>query len=111
MITITKKNIDKITHQLSLYNISSERAYIIGKGWQNVKFKEDFRLESFNAITELLGGTKKTKTKILFNLKNTPIYGWFAERIIFENHLQRWVYISGQDCQKEKQEIRNQLKK
>jgi len=111
MRTITKKNIDKITHQLSLYNISSERAYIIGKGWQNVKFKEDFRLESFNAIVELLGGTKKTKTKILFNLKNTPIYGWFAERIIFDNHLQRWVYIAGQDCPKEKQEIRNLLKK
>jgi hypothetical protein len=111
MKTINKKNIDKITHQLSLYNISSERAYIIGKGWNNIKIQESFKNESFKEIVNLLGGTQKTKTKILFNLKNTPVYGWFTERIIFDNHLQRWVYIAGQDCPKEKQEIRNQLKK
>jgi len=111
MKTINGKNVAKLVNQFTLENLTTERAYLIGLGWNDIKIDEDFKKESVSQIVELLGGRQATKDRIKFVIRNTPVSSWFAQRIIFEPLRNKWVYIAGQDYPSELQEIRNQLKK
>lgn len=111
MKTINRKNVSKLVNNFTLENLTTERACLISEGWSNIKIDVDFKRESIEEIANLIGGVKKTKDRIKFVLRNTPVSEWFASRIIFESLYNRWEYVSGQDTATEKAEIRNTLKK
>lgn len=111
MKTINKKNVSKLVSQFTLEHLTTERAPLIIGGWSDIKIDEDFKKESVNQILDLLGGLDTTKNKIAFKIKNTPVHGWFAQRIIFEPLRNKWVYIAGQDYTSELRTIRKELSK
>jgi hypothetical protein len=111
MNTINEKNVAKLVRQFTLHNLTTERVNIIGQGWTDIKIDPDFKEKSIDQIINILGGHQKTKDRIKFVIKNTPISGWYSDRIVFEPAVNRWVYIAGQDHPKEINEIRNDLKK
>jgi hypothetical protein len=110
-IKITKQNVNKLTEQFTLNNLTTGRASIIGTGWNDIKIDEQFFNESINNIVELLGGRQKTKETIKYKLRNEPIYGWFSNRIVFCKHNNVWTYIAGQEYTTEIKEIRKILTK
>jgi hypothetical protein len=111
MKTINKTNVQKRVNQFTLENLTTSRAYIIGEGWQTIKVNENFFNESIEQITDLIGGFDKTKRAVKFTLRNTPIYQWFASRIVYEPKRKAWYYIAGQDYYNELKQIRKELTK
>lgn len=107
MKTINKNNSTKEIQQFNLSHLTTGRANIINKGWQDIKIEDSFFNESINEIVNLIGGREATKQAIKFSLRNTPIHQWFANRIIFDG--KNWSYIAGQDYPSEIKEIRRQL--
>ena len=111
MKTIRKNNIAKNISQFTLENLTTSRAYLIATGWQDIKVDKDFMNESIDQIIDLLGGHHNTKKAIRYTLNNTPVYGWYAQRIVFEPLINKWVYIAGQDYPSELRTIRKELTK
>ncbi len=111
MKTINAKNVEKLVEQFTLENLSTDRAVIIGIGWDNIKIDPDFKKDSIEQIVQLIGGSQKTKDRIKFIIRNTPIHAWYSSRIVFEPDRNRWAYISGQEYVQEIISIRNHLKK
>lgn len=108
MKAINKTNATKLIQQFNLSHLTTGRANIISKGWENIKIDETFFNESIDQITQLIGGHQKTKDIIKYTLRNTPVHQWFASRIIFDGV--KWSYIAGQDYPSEIAEIRRLLK-
>lgn len=111
MKTINSKNVSTLVSQFTLEHLTTERVPLISGGWSDIKIDTDFKKSSIEQITDLLGGRSRTKEKIGFTLRNTPVYGWFAQRIIFEPLRNKWVYIAGQDYPSELATIRKELTK
>jgi len=108
-IKITQKNVSNRVQQFSLDNLTTSRAYINGKGWKNIDIDGDFFDWSVNQIVDLLGGRETTKNAVRFALRNTPINGWFARRIVFNEMRNTWEYIAGQDYPAEIRAIKKQI--
>jgi hypothetical protein len=111
MITINAGNVETKVNQFTLENLTTERACLIGEGWENIKIDPDFKKDSVEQIVELIGGRQATKDRIKFVIRNTPVHAWFCSRIIYEADRKKWVYVAGQDHKGELQQIRNELKK
>lgn len=79
------------------------------EGW--TKFELEDKTELFSLIAETLGGHKKTKDFIKWNLYKKPQH-WGLSRIFFNlrNDKICCTYCAGQDYQAETQLIRNYIK-
>lgn len=106
-LIINKENVNKLTNNFTLGNLTTRRACINGIGWDDIKIDESFFNESIDNIANLLGGRQKTKETIKFKLRNEPIYEWFGSRIVFNNN--KWEYVSGQNYSGELTQIRKIL--
>ena len=111
MKNINKSNVSKLVRQFTLENLTTERAYLNGSGWNDIKVDESFKDESIEQIVNLLGGRTKTKETIKHALKNTHIHNWFATRIVYEPLRNSWTYTAGQDYPSELATIRKELTK
>ena len=76
----------------------------------------DFTMEEDEFINQIdyivdnvLGGWKKNKYSLKYQLNNVPLSHWGFQRIIFNG--KRWQYVAGQDGQNELTQIRNFIKK
>ncbi|WP_294203083.1 hypothetical protein [uncultured Chryseobacterium sp.] len=110
-IIITEKNVSEKVKQFNAGNLTTGRAYIIGEGWQDIQIDEAFYNKSIGEIVALIGGRPETAAKVKFKLRNEPFHHWSASRFVWEESLQRWAYIAGQDYPAEITQIRNFLKK
>ena len=111
MKIITKQNVHKLTNNFTLESLTTNSVNLIDGGWSDVKIDPDFYEESIENIVWLLGGREATKQKVRFALRNTPVYGWFASRIVYCPHANRWTYTAGQDYPNELRLIRKELTK
>ena len=59
-------------------------------------------------VDEVLGGWKKNKYSLKYQLNNVPLSHWGFQRIIFNGN--RWQYVAGQDYTNELKQIRNFIK-
>lgn len=109
MRKITKSNVHYLCAQFTLENLTTGRACVDGC-WDSVDIDDSFA-DAYNNIAELLGGRAETKKKIAYILRNNPISDWFANRIVFCRHTNRWEYTAGQDYPSEIRNIRQTLLK
>lgn len=107
--TIGYDNVEELVNQFNMHHLTCERTSIKteGRGYQDIKIDETFRNNAINELVELVGGHKKTRDKVRFQLRNEPQHTWFADRFVYEGIKRGWVYIDGQDGRREKQMIRN----
>ena len=71
--------------------------------------EDEFRNQINTIVDEVLGGWKKNKYSLKYQLNNVPLSHWGFQRIIFNG--KRWQYVAGQDGQNELKQIRNFIKK
>ena len=71
--------------------------------------ENEFRNQIVSIVDEVLGGWKKNKYSLKYQLNNVPLSHWGFQRIIFNGN--RWQYVAGQDGQNELTQIRNFIKK
>lgn len=108
---ITRENVSEKVEHFTAQHLSLERAPIIGIGWEDIVIEEGFRDSSFHQITEIIGGTAKTKKIVLFRLRNEPFHHWSAQRFSFNVTSQEWEYTAGQSEDQELKAIRKDLSK
>lgn len=100
-------NVEKLVHQFNLGHLTCERAPIKGSTHEDIRLREGFRINSIKEIVNLIGGHKRTREIVGFNLRNEPIHDWFAKRFVYSPQLRKWEYVGGQDYKGELQDIRN----
>ena len=101
--------IEKANGQMNLEILLNRRANF-GNGWEDFTMEEDeFRNQINSIVDEVLGGWKKHKYALKYQLNNAPLSHWGFQRIIFNG--KRWQYVAGQDGQNELTQIRNFIKK
>ena len=94
--------------QLNLEILLNRRANF-GNGWEDFTMEEnEFRNQIVSIVDEVLGGWKKNKYSLKYQLNNVPLSHWGFQRIIFNG--KRWQYVAGQDGQNELKQIRNFIK-
>ena len=94
--------------QLNLEILLNRRANF-GNGWEDFTMEEDeFRNQIVSIVDEVLGGWKKNKYSLKYQLNNVPLSHWGFSRIIYNG--KRWQYVAGQDGQNELIQIRNFIK-
>ncbi len=100
----------KVTEQLTLQNIISQRAYHKKAGW--IKINDLMTYEVAQEIADLLGGRTKTKDTVRRVLLrySTSLRHWGLDRIIYDGKHKRFQYIAGQSYPDEIREIRNYIK-
>lgn len=108
---ITANNAGTVTQQFNANHLTTERAPIIGQGWEDIEIDEDFFYESIDQIVNLIGGQAKTMQKIRYTLRSQKFNHWSADRFIWSNSRKRWEYCAGQDQPLEMKEIRKYLTK
>lgn len=106
---ITKTNVSDKVKQFNLENLNHNRASINGIGWTDIAIDESFKAESLQKIADIIGGRKATKVKVLRNLTNNKVNGWFMQRFIYMPKYGRWSYCAGQDYVSEIASIRRKL--
>lgn len=111
-IKITRENVAKKVNEFNLENLTTSRACLIGLGWENIKIEESFYNASIDELVKIIGGREKTKNRIKFILRNTPLSShWFSRRFIFEAKRNKWCYVAGQCEADEIPQIRKELLK
>lgn len=108
-MNITKQNISDKVVQFNLEHLNHNRASIIGVGWSDIIIDENFKAESLQQIADIIGGRVATKEKVLRNLSNNKVTGWFMQRFIYMPKYDRWSYVAGQDYVGELTSIRRKL--
>lgn len=106
---ITKQNVSTKVVQFNLENLTHNRASITGIGWTDIIIDETFKAESLQQIVDIIGGREATKVKVLRNLTNNKVNGWFMQRFIYMPKYDRWSYCAGQDYDNEIASIRRKL--
>lgn len=106
---ITKQNVSDKVVQFNLENLNHKRASINGLGWTDIAIDESFKAESLQQIVDIIGGRDATKAKVLRNLSNNKVNGWFLQRFIYMPKYDRWSYCAGQDYPSEIASIRRKL--
>ena len=97
--------VEKANGQLNLEILLNRRA-----NFGDFTMEEDeFRNQINYIVDEVLGGWKKHKYALKYQLNNAPLSHWGFQRIIFNG--KRWQYVAGQDGQNELTQIRNFIKK
>ena len=97
--------VEKANGQLNLEILLNRRA-----NFGDFTMEEDeFRNQINYIVDEVLGGWKKHKYALKYQLNNAPLSHWGFPRIIFNG--KRWQYVAGQDGQNELTQIRNFIKK
>ena len=101
--------VEKANGQMNLEILLNRRANF-GNGWEDFTMEEDeFRNQINSIVDEVLGGWKKHKYALKYQLNNAPLSHWGFSRIIYTG--KRWIYAPGQDGQNELTQIRNFIKK
>lgn len=98
----------KSGRDITLDNVSSQRAYIPPEGWQNVEvsLSENDRRE----IAEMLGGWHKTRDAVFYGLQYLAhLPSWMKGRIMYSPITNRWSYCAGQDYTVETALIRRKI--
>lgn len=108
-MNITKKNVSDNVVQFNLEHLNHNRANINGIGWTDIVVDESFKAESLQQIADIIGGRAATKEKVLRNLSNNKINGWFMQRFIYMPNYDIWCYTAGQDYVGEITSIRKKL--
>lgn len=106
---ITKQNVSTKVVQFNLEHLNHNRASINGIGWSDISIDETFKAESLQQIADIIGGREATKAKVLRNLTNNTVNGWFLQRFIYMPKYDRWSYCAGQDYPSEIASIRRKL--
>lgn len=106
---ITKTNVSDRVTQFNLESLNHNRAYVNGIGWTDIAIEENFKAESLQQIADIIGGRKATKAKVLHNLTNNKVSGWFMNRFIYMPKYDIWSYCAGQDYVSEITSIRRKL--
>lgn len=102
--TIVKNN-----GQLNLQILLNRRANF-GNGWEDFTLEEDeFRNQINTIVDDALGGWKKHKYALKYQLNNVPLQHWGFSRIIYMGG--RWRYVAGQDYTNELKQIREFIRK
>lgn len=98
--------------QVTAQQIINERINLVGQGWTNVEVSSNLKVEVAEIVSELLGGFKKTKESVRFNLLHTRPQHWGLDRIILCKRGERmfFSYCAGQDYPSEIKTIRNAVK-
>ncbi len=96
---------------LTLEDIKHKRAYFnTGKNKGYCPFNLKMDDSHYEQIADLLGGNVKTKTKIIWTLKNRQFDHWGLGRIIYSSKRKIWTYCAGQDYPSEITQVRNFIK-
>lgn len=111
--TIGYNNVKELVGQFNMHHLTCERAPIKtdGRGYQDIKIDETFRNNAIDELVELVGGHKKTRDKVRFQLRNEPQHAWYSIRFVYCPKRRKWEYIDAQDGAYEKQWIRNYFNK
>lgn len=103
-----KELLQAAKYQVNAQDLINGNLYT-SEGW--IKFELDDKTELFNLIAESLGGHKKTKDSIKWNLYKKPQH-WGLSRVFLtiRNEKVCCTYCAGQDWQHETKIIRNYIK-
>lgn len=108
-LIITQDNAGEVTQQFNAEYLTTERAPIIGKGYEEIEIEENFYNNSIDEIVSLIGGHAKTMQKIRFRLRQGPLNHWSAKNFIWSQKRKCWTYCAGQDHPEEIRQIRKYL--
>ena len=97
--------VEKANGQMNLEILLNRRA-----NFGDFTMEEDEFINQIDYIVDnVLGGWKKNKYSLKYQLNNVPLSHWGFQRIIFNG--KRWQYVAGQDYTNELKQIRNFIKK